>query len=198
MHGIVGSSTSTGRSPAIAASPVDAPAKERAADGAPALQHRALALEVLISRWRCCFSIDRSINPPQRRPPSFTTQRNLAHVFLSSACPRLRACCGHTRSSAHESFKRGREKWSQHISSIHPSIHPFLLIHLACLSHSRGLCEWRLDYILSPLFHSFCMQSEWILTSNFPCDSNWVHGSLGHCSYNQACHHVSSISMVVV
>lgn len=41
MHGIVDSSTSTGRSRAIAAAPVDAPAKERAADGAPALQHRA-------------------------------------------------------------------------------------------------------------------------------------------------------------
>ena len=58
VHGIVGSSTSTGRSRAIAAAPVDAPAKERAADGAPALQHRALArsrstssqMEVLSSR----------------------------------------------------------------------------------------------------------------------------------------------------
>jgi hypothetical protein len=57
VHGIVGSSTSTGRRRAIAAAPVDAPAKERAADGAPALQHRALAREVLVRRWRC-FLLD--------------------------------------------------------------------------------------------------------------------------------------------
>lgn len=76
VHGIVGSYTSTGRSRAIAAAPVDAPAKERAADGAPALQHRALAREALTNSQMEVLS-SRLINQSVKATPSLPRDSNL-------------------------------------------------------------------------------------------------------------------------